>query len=98
MTEHAKNADTGDCIERTEWGAERPPSEAVVDAIAAATGRDPLQIEPLHNHVETDALNALLTPKTASDDSVQVTFSYEDLGVLVDSRGTIEVYSSSLGQ
>lgn len=93
MSENAPNIDAEDRIERAEWEAGSPPSEAVVDAIAAATGREPLQIEPLQNHVDTDALNALVTPQSDDGDTVQVSFSYEELGVLVDSSGTIPVYS-----
>lgn len=70
MSENAPNIDTEDRIERAEWEAGSPPSEAGVDAKAAASGREPLQIEPLQNHVDTDALNALVTPQSDDSDTV----------------------------
>ncbi|MFP8953151.1 HalOD1 output domain-containing protein [Natrialbaceae archaeon A-arb3/5] len=53
---------------------------AVVEAVAAATDERPKDLEPLHNHVDGDALNQL----TGGNGDVQIQFSYEGCNVVVD--------------
>ena len=53
---------------------------AVVEAVAAATDEMPEDLEPLHNHVDGDALDQL----TGGDEDVQIRFSYEGCNVVVD--------------
>lgn len=55
-----------------EYDAEAP-SEAVVGAVAAATGRSPLDLPPLFRSVEADALDAAVG---GGEESVRATFSY----------------------
>lgn len=56
-----------------------PPSEAVVDAVATAEGRDPLDLSPLYDAIDTDALDSLVEGSRGID----VTFKYEGYTVLV---------------
>lgn len=56
-----------------------PPSEAVVNAVAKAEGRDPLDLSPLYNAIDTDAMDSLLEDSRGVD----VTFQYEGYTVLV---------------
>jgi hypothetical protein len=77
------------------WTDDGPPSVGVVEAVAAATGRDPLELPALSETIDPDALNSMLAPDTAREASggntVQVTFEYAGVVVLVDSTGLIEV-------
>lgn len=74
-----------------EWHAAEEPSAAVVTAVAAATNRDPVDLPPLYDHVDADALDALLTGGRRSDDEVTVRFDYDGFGVTVVSDGRLTV-------
>lgn len=81
-----------------EWTAGEPPSVAVVEAIAAATGRDPTGVGPIYESVDTDALDALVSGGTPDAGSaVHVSFTHEGVQVTVDSRGGIEVHRFTAG-
>lgn len=69
-----------------------PPSVRIVEAVAEETGRDPTDLPPLHEYVDADALDTLLS-SSASDDSdlFTLSFSYGDVDVRVDGQGSIEV-------
>lgn len=45
-------------------GPNESSSEAVVRAVAAVMNQQLLELEPLHETIDTDALDALLTPST----------------------------------
>lgn len=67
-------------------------TERVVDAVAAAEDRDPIDLPPLQNIIETDALNALFDAKqgvTAAP--LEVCFCYSESIVTVHGDGTTEV-------
>lgn len=70
------------------------PSVAVVEAVAAATERDPRDLPVLHDAVDADALDALLDGgESNSRSAVRVEFDYAGVSVDVDSDDgvTIEV-------
>lgn len=52
-----------------------PPSRATYLAVSRATGRDPLDLPPLAECVDTDALDSLTGLSDAADD-VETTFEY----------------------
>lgn len=67
----------------------RSVSVAVVEAIAAADDRSPMEVEPLYNTVDPEALNALFDGKARSGGTVEfVHCGYE---VTVESSGNIMV-------
>lgn len=67
-------------------------SMAVVAAVSAATGVDPIELEPLGSAVDADALNALGRGQdTTTDGGVRVTLSVARRTVTVDSRGEVTV-------
>ncbi|KOX92416.1 hypothetical protein AMS69_13700 [Haloarcula rubripromontorii] len=51
------------------YNENQAPSEAVVAAVAAACNRDPLEMDPLYESIDPDALNAVFRsrPNTDSD-------------------------------
>lgn len=75
----------------------RPPSEPIVAAVGAATGRDPLDLPPLFSAIDSDALNALFAPTPAGleRNDGRVTFEYADQHVTMESNGTVTVQPTS---
>lgn len=74
------------------WLPSREPGTAIVTAVSDVTGREPTDLPPLHHHIDADALNCLLTRGAADDTGpVQVSFSYADVEVTIDSAGMIDV-------
>lgn len=77
---------------RRTWSEPARPSTVVIEALAAATGRDPTTMPPLYDYVDPDALDALLGSRTSdSEQSVAVSFPYDGATVRVDSSGRVEV-------
>lgn len=72
---------------------EQPASEAVVSAVAVAAGTDPMDLPPVHDDLDPEALNQLFASarvRTGGFDG-SVSFEYADYGVTVNSHGSIEV-------
>lgn len=65
---------------------DKPPSMTIVEAVAAATERDPRTCPPLYHAVDSDALDDLLT----HDASVRIEFEYAGCDVVVRD-GTVAV-------
>ncbi|WP_138007070.1 HalOD1 output domain-containing protein [Halalkalirubrum salinum] len=77
---------------RHEWGDSDRPSTAVIEAVAAATNRDPTATSPLYDYVDPDALDRLMqSRRDGTTDAVSVSFMYDGIAVQVDSRGWVEV-------
>lgn len=71
-----------------EWGGAVEPATAVVQAVAACTGRDVTDLRPLATTIDTDSLNRLLT---LGDANVSVSFTYEGYDVRVSGDGHVTV-------
>ena len=65
------------------------PTLRVVDAIAETTDTDPLELEPLYNVVDPEALDRLF--KTNADVCASVRFEYDGHTVEVRSDDTVVV-------
>ena len=72
------------------WGATDEPTTAITDAVVAERKRAGKELPPLNEYVEADALNALLS-RTDLDTDVQVSLTYEQVRVTVDSSGYVFV-------
>lgn len=70
-----------------------PVSERVIDAVAVATGTDPLDLPLLYETVDPDALDALA--ESLSDG--EVIFQYAGYTVTVENTGAIELDKRYLG-
>lgn len=68
-----------------------PPSEAVVDAVAAVTGERPVDLPPLYHAVDPDALDAVFEGRERRPGTTvrRITFEYADLEISV--RGDRQV-------
>ena len=81
---------------RSDWSGTGQPSIAVVEAVADATDRDPLAVDSLYDYLDTDALDALVTPtEDGTGADVRVSFTYDSVRVLVEGTGGITVYVDS---
>ena len=69
------------------------PSTAVVEAVAAALDTDPIDLKPLYDVVNPDALDALMRSSQRADGAGEATASFEfvDRQVTVRSSGTVTV-------
>lgn len=67
-------------------------SARVVDAVSAAEDRGPIELPPLHEVIETDALNALFdAEQDAGAKPLEVCFCYSESIVTVHGDGSIDV-------
>ena len=65
-------------------------SLAVIEAVSAVSGTDPIELPPLYDVVNPDALNALFEPhERRTDSNLRVEFSYNGFDIVV--RGGSEV-------
>ncbi|WP_312910291.1 HalOD1 output domain-containing protein [Natronosalvus caseinilyticus] len=70
---------------------EETPAQAIIDAVAAADGRDPLSLPPLFDAIDPDALNGLVAqPRSGSARrSWALSFEYGGWLVTVDANHQI---------
>jgi len=68
-----------------------PTTEEIVDAVARVAGTTPLELPPLHDTVDTEALERVLE---SSADS-QLSFSYQGFHIVASGDGTVAVYPES---
>lgn len=80
----------------TEWDRDsaETPVFAVVSAVSEITNVDALELPPLHDAIDAEALNDLFTSRPEPGD-VRVTFQYAGCDVVVDGAGTVTVESTS---
>ena len=71
---------------------ERSNTERVLAAVADHRGVDPIELEPLYNAVDPDALEALFGGQRASPHS-SLTFEFDGCLVRVSGDGTVDVSS-----
>lgn len=71
---------------------EETVSERVIDAVSEATGTDPVELEPLYNVVDPDALNAIFASGGAGESSdTELRFTMAGCDVLVRDGGNVVV-------
>lgn len=66
-------------------------SDVVVAAVAKAKGVDPLDLDPLYDVVDPDALDRLFADGKAGSASLEVSFTMADCEVVVDGSGEVAV-------
>lgn len=67
------------------------PSLAVASALAVVTDTDPMAVEPLHDTVDTDALDAILTRGPVDGSGVTTTFTVDGHDVTLETGGRLTV-------
>lgn len=74
------------------WETTARPSVEVVEAVASATARDPMEMPQLNDYVDPDALDTLLgAAAEKGSEPAHVSFDYDGLRVTVDSTGAVTV-------
>ncbi|USZ68029.1 hypothetical protein NGM10_15010 [Halorussus salilacus] len=78
---------------RHDWTCDEPMSTVVVVALASVSETDPLELDPLRDVLDPDALDELFSPtrRDADRDSGRVEFSLSDHRVVVDATGHVEI-------
>ncbi|SDQ51121.1 HalOD1 output domain-containing protein [Natronobacterium texcoconense] len=76
-----------------EQNAEDTPVYTVVSAVADATGEDPCELPPLAREIDPDALNALFTSNSVTEETT-VQFQYSGYTVAVRGNGEVELHAS----
>ena len=72
----------------------RPITEVVIDALAAVSGEDPLDLPPLYEAIDPDALDLIVRePNAAPQRSCFIGFSVGNWGVIVTGSGEIQIYA-----
>ncbi|MFP8951664.1 HalOD1 output domain-containing protein [Natrialbaceae archaeon A-arb3/5] len=75
------------------------PTEAVVTAVASLVEQDPMDLPPLYEVVDSDALNSLVEHayRTESAGVQQLSFIYEGFDVSVRSDGQVLIANPTTG-
>ncbi len=72
---------------------DRPITEVVIDALAAVSGTDPLELPPLYEAVDPDALELIVRePNAAPTRSCFIGFTLGAWGIIVTGSGEIQIY------
>lgn len=66
-------------------------TERIVDAVAAATNADALELPPIYDAVDPEALDVLCRHATGTHESIRVEFEFAGCTVLVEARECVEV-------
>jgi CheY-like chemotaxis protein len=73
-----------------DWDDGETPSTATVTALAAETGTDPGELDPLYGWIDPDALDRTLrSTATGAGGHVELRFDYDGYTVRVDSAGLL---------
>ncbi|MBX0287043.1 HalOD1 output domain-containing protein [Haloarcula salinisoli] len=69
-------------------------SMAVVAALSEVTETDPMELQPLHETIDTDALDAFMSGRPADSDAIAVTLQLAGYTVTVYGDGEVAVSPS----
>jgi hypothetical protein len=86
------DSEDGTYTVRDIWAPGVPPSQRVIEAVAAVTGTDPSQTEPLFDAVDPDALDELFASTWSGrvrPSTGRVTFRYGEHDVTLHAGGRI---------
>ena len=75
---------------QADWSDADHPTTDIVEAVAAATGRQTSELDPIQEYVDGDALETLLTKASTT---VNVSFVYDEAQVRASSDGSINVWT-----
>jgi hypothetical protein len=75
---------------------ERTPSEVIVTAVSEATDTDPLELPPLYDTVDPDAVDALIRPLSDAsgldtDGTTEITLTYAGSRIKLGQNGSVSV-------
>ncbi|SIR83093.1 hypothetical protein SAMN05421858_4019 [Haladaptatus litoreus] len=78
---------------RHDWNGGTSLSISVVQTVAEAAETDPLELDPLYQYIQPEALNTIFSPQIGSrgHNLGTISFTYMTYDVTVYADGTIEV-------
>lgn len=74
-------------------GIQTSATESVVTAVADAEDKNPVELPPLHDVIDTDALNAMFAsePGFRADSTRELCFHYSNSVVTIDGDQSVDV-------
>lgn len=72
----------------------RRPSTAIMDAVATAADRSPLEIEPLYDTIELEALDRLFAHAGEAGSGLALEFPVDEWDLLVTGDGQVLVFET----
>lgn len=85
-----RDESTGIYTTTYDW-AELDPSTAIMEAVSAVEGTTPVELDPLDEVADADAIDALLAARDAGDADLSVSFRYGPVRVSARRNGTIRL-------
>ena len=92
--DHADSRGTGERLAQYDIAEGQPITGAVVDAVATADGTDPIELPPLYDSVDPDALDTLFERQREGID-LEITFSYAGYGIVVEDGDRVTVSATA---
>ena len=68
-----------------------PPSQAVVERVAACEGVDHTELDPLYEAIDPDAFDMLIESGRHNESRLKITFSYQGYDVTVTGDGVVHL-------
>lgn len=72
-----------------DWSDPDQPSAALVDVLARVEGVDPLDVDPIHDSLDPEALNALFARRNGNGATGSVTVTMGEYRVSIEEAGRI---------
>lgn len=72
-----------------DWADPDQPSTALVEVIARTRGLDPIEVEPLHDHLDPDALNALFARESPNGAVGSIAITIDGYRIRIEREGRI---------
>lgn len=74
------------------WLSEDQPSTAIIQAVAQRKGTEPLDLPPLYEYVDPEAIDSLLLTAAENDNaSIEVQFDYLEHTITITSDGHFSI-------
>lgn len=70
-----------------------PPSQAIVERVAACEGVDHTELVPLYEAIDPDAVDRLVETSLRNDSALQIEFTYHGYDVTVTGGGVVHLAS-----
>lgn len=86
-------------LKEFDWSKYNSVSVAVIEAVAEVVNKEALDLSPLNQVLDPDGLDAILLngSQTPTNQSISITFRFQDLIVRITSTGVGYVYSETDG-
>lgn len=84
-------------LHETRYGEGRSPTEATVEALAAAQDIDPTELPSLYDRIDTEAIDQLFSHREEAAETASTVFGFavDELEVVIQDDGYVRVYDPS---